>query len=119
MCALYNEEKKLYLDIICPKEVLSLGSLLKRLREERKLTLREVSKELDVDISMLGKIEKNSRTPTDKFIERASVFFNIGDEELKIAYLSDVIVNQIIEEEKLSDRILDIVQQKLDYLKKK
>ena len=41
----------------------SFGEIIKKFREEKNLPLRVVAKEVSIDTSTLGKIEKNERTP--------------------------------------------------------
>lgn len=95
----------------------TFGETVKELREEKKLTLREVAKELKIDISMLGKIEKNTRKPTMALIKQFAKVFSVSDKDLKVAFLSDIVSYQIIGEEDVADRVFKVAERKIRYLK--
>ena len=83
----------------------TFGDTVKKLREEKNLPLREVAEALNIDTSMLGKIEKNSRKPTKQLIEKFAEFFKVSDKDLTIAFLSDTVAYQIMEEEDFSSEV--------------
>ena len=95
----------------------TFGDTIKKLRETNSLTLREVAEKLGIDTSMLGKIEKNTRTPTLQIIQKIAQIFNVSDKELRINYLSDMIVYHIVQEEEFADEILQEAKKKINYLK--
>ena len=97
----------------------TFGETVRRLREMQNLTLREVAEELEIDISMLGKIEKNSRKPTKKLIEKFARFYKVNPKDLKIAFLSDAIVYQVIGDEDFATEALKVAEKKVKYLKTK
>lgn len=101
------------------KLVSTFGEKVKKLREEKELPLREVAEALDIDTSMLGKIEKNNRKPTKLLIERIAKYFNVSDKELMISFLSDSVVYQIMDEEEFASDILKAAEKKVRYLKTK
>lgn len=95
----------------------TFGDTIKILREEKKLTLREVSEFLKIDTSMLGKIEKNNRKPTKQLIEKFSKLFNVNIKDLTIAFLSDNVAYQIMDEEDFASEVLKVAEKKVKYLK--
>ena len=95
----------------------TFGDTVKRLREERNLPLREVAEALKIDTSMLGKIEKNSRKPTKQLIEKFAEFFKVSDKYLTIAFLSDAVAYQVMEEEDFSSEVFKVAEEKVKYLK--
>ena len=97
----------------------TFGDTVRKLREEKNLTLREVAEVLKIDTSMLGKIEKNSRKPTKQMIEKFAVFFEVSDKELMIVFLSDVVAYQVMEEIDFSNEVFKIAEEKVKYLKTK
>ncbi len=97
----------------------TFGDTVKKLREERNLPLREVAEELKIDTSMLGKIEKNSRKPTKQLIEKFAEFFKVSDKDLTIAFLSDTVAYQVMEEEDFSSEVFKVAEEKVEYLKTK
>lgn len=97
----------------------TFGDTVKKLREERNLPLREVAEALKIDTSMLGKIEKNSRKPTKQLIEKFAEFFKVCNKDLIIAFLSDVVAYQIMEEQDFSSEVFKVAEKKVKYLKTK
>jgi len=95
----------------------TFGETVKKLREEKQLPLREVAKTLGIDTSMLGKIEKNSRKPTKQLIEKFAKFFNVSGKDLMIAFLSDTVAYQVMEEDYAAE-VLKVAENKIKYLKK-
>ncbi len=78
--------------------VSTLGQLLRNVREEANLSLREVATNINIDTSLLGKIERNKRQPTKEHLKLLAVFFSLNEKELIKEYLSDQIANAIIVE---------------------
>lgn len=92
----------------------SFGETIRDLRTENHLTLREVAEYLKIDISMLGKIEKNSRKPTKIIIKDISKLFKISEDVLTVAYLSDTVAYSILGEE-LANEVLKAAEEKIKY----
>lgn len=64
------------------------GSLIYSHRQKRRLPLRKVAAELDIDTSTLSKIEKGDRQANPKMIPVIAKLFNLDFRELQIQYLS-------------------------------
>lgn len=94
----------------------TFGDTIKKLREDKKLTLREVSEFLKIDTSMLGKIEKNNRRPNKEMIAKFSELFNVSKKNLTIEFLSDSVAYQIKDED-LASEVLKVAEEKVKYLK--
>jgi HTH-type transcriptional regulator, competence development regulator len=97
----------------------TFGETVKKLREEQNLPLREVAEALSIDTSMLGKIEKNNRKPSKQLIEKFAKYFKVSDKDLMIAFLSDAVAYQIMDEEDLSSEVFKVAEKKVKYLKTK
>jgi len=95
----------------------TFGDTIKTLREEKNLTLREVSEYLKIDTSMLGKIEKNNRKPTKDLIGKFAKLFNVSEKKLTIEFLSDSVAYQIMDEEDFASEVLKVAEKKVKYLK--
>jgi transcriptional regulator with XRE-family HTH domain len=93
----------------------TFGETVKKLREEKKLTLREVAEALEVDTSMLGKIEKNSRKPNKLLIENFAKFFNVEEKDLTISFLSDSVAYKVLDED-YPVEVLKVAEEKVQYL---
>lgn len=124
------------MDIICPKcqnllfldnkypqmiqgdIITSFGKQIRLLREKCNLSLREVSTQIGIDTSLLGKIERDERQPTKEQIKLFAAFYQIDEKELIRVNLSDQLAYKIIEADVDKD-ILKVAEQKIEYLKTK
>ena len=95
----------------------TFGETIRKLRKEKRLTLREVAFALSIDTSMLGKIEKNSRKPTRQLIEKIAKFFKVSAKDLMIAFLSDTVAYQVMDGEDFVSEVLYVAEKKVKYLK--
>ncbi len=77
----------------------TLGTLIRNLRKERKLPLREVAGFLDMDQAILSKIERGQRNITREQIIKLADYFQVNQEDLLVAWLSDKIMYTIGDEE--------------------
>jgi transcriptional regulator with XRE-family HTH domain len=99
-------------------KVATLGEQVRTLREEAKLSLREVAEKIGIDTSLLGKIERGERQATKEQIRRFANYFKLDEKDLLKEYLSDQIAYRIIEEEADLDT-LKVAERKVEYLKTK
>lgn len=97
----------------------TFGETVKKLREELNLPLREVAEALNIDTSMLGKIEKNNRKPNKQLIEKFAKYYKVSDKDLLITFLSDTVAYRIMDEEDLSNEVFKVAEEKVRYLKTK
>lgn len=97
--------------------MLSIGKQIRKLREERGLPLRKVAAKLDIDQSILSKIERGERKASKKQIIKIAEIFNVGEKELLINYLSDNILYQLIDEDLAVDA-LKVAERKIKYFNK-
>lgn len=94
----------------------NFGKHLRELRETAGLTLREVASTINVDSSLLAKIERNQRTPTKQLIKNIALFFKMEEKELLSEFLSDQIAYKILDEG-ADLNILKVAEEKVSYLK--
>jgi transcriptional regulator with XRE-family HTH domain len=90
----------------------SIGELLKQLREEKKQLLREVAAGVNMDQGLLSKIERGERLPTKHQVVKFAHFFNVKGNELILAWLSDKLVNELVDED-LAKEALKIAEIKI------
>lgn len=93
----------------------SFGEQIRTLREEKELPLRKVAAFLDIDPSLLGKIERNERQPRKELIKQIAFFFKIDEKYLIRQFISDQIAYKIVEEDDME--ILKVAEKKIMYLK--
>ncbi len=98
--------------------VSSFGEHLRSLREQKKMSLREVATVIGIDTSLLGKIERNERQATKEQIKLVAFFFKYDEQLLIEENLSDQLAYKIIEADADRD-ILKVAEQKIEYLKNK
>jgi transcriptional regulator with XRE-family HTH domain len=70
----------------------SFGKKLRELRQERNEPLRVVAAAIEVDSSLLSKIEHGERLPTEQQLEKLAIYFNIALEELTALAIAEKIV---------------------------
>ena len=96
----------------------TFGEYIRSLREEAELPLRKVAADLNIDPSLLGKIERNERPPTKDFIKQVATYYKVDQKKLSDEFISDQIAYKILDEEADID-ILKVAEQKVNYLKTK
>ena len=96
----------------------SIGSQIRKLRVNKGLPLRKIAAELDIDQSILSKIERGERKASKKQIIQIAKIFNVDEKELLINYLSDKVLYDLIDEDLASD-VLKVAEQKIKYIAKK
>ncbi len=98
------------------KKHTTFGEQLRQLREIAGMTLREVAANIEIDPSLLAKIERNQRQPTKHLIKNIAGFFKVNEKELLEEFLSDQIANKILDEE-ADLKILKVAEEKVAYIK--
>ncbi|MBP7731031.1 MAG: helix-turn-helix transcriptional regulator [Bacteroidales bacterium] len=96
------------------KSYTTFGEHIRTLRETAGLTLKEVAENVEIDISLLAKIERNERQPTKKLIKNISNYFKVDDKELFNEFLSDQIAYKILDEE-ADLNVLKVAERKIKY----
>lgn len=94
----------------------TFGERLRQLRETAGMTLREVAGNVEIDPSLLAKIERNQRQPTKHLIKNLAGFFSVSERDLLEEFLSDQIAYKILDEEVDLD-ILKVAEEKIAYIK--
>ncbi len=96
----------------------TLGELLRELREQKGLLLRQVAATIEVDTAMISKFEKGERKPTRDQLNGLAKLFGADEAELTILYLSEKVVHDL-KDESYAKEALKEAEKKIDYLKKK
>jgi transcriptional regulator with XRE-family HTH domain len=102
-------------DIINPMK--KIAEILRELREQKGLLLREVSAAIETDQALLSKIERGERMPTREQVIRLAKFYKTDENELLVAFLSDKLVYEVQDEE-LALKAMQAAEQKVHYLTK-
>lgn len=84
---------------------LSIGGQIRKLRENEGLPLRKVAAVLDIDQSILSKIERGERMASKDQIIQIAKIFSVDEKELLINYLSDKVLYELIDEDLAADAL--------------
>lgn len=97
--------------------MLSIGEQIRKLREDQGLPLRKVAAELDIDQSILSKIERGERKASKEQIIQIARIFKADKKELLINYLSDRVLYDLKDEDLAADA-LKVAEEKIKYMTK-
>lgn len=88
----------------------SFGEYIRKIREERNLPLRKVAAALDIDTSILSKIERNERTATKEMIPVLSKILERPEKEIEIEFIQSVIESNLGDLKYLKDGLKEILK---------
>ncbi|MDX9846997.1 MAG: helix-turn-helix transcriptional regulator [Tenuifilaceae bacterium] len=94
----------------------TFGDIIRKLREEKRLPLRIVAGVLDTDQAIISKIERGQRRASKEQVIKLAEYFDMDKEILMVAWLSDKIAYELIDEE-FAGKALKVAEQKIGYLK--
>ena len=97
-------------------EIITFGEKIKHLRIDANISLRELSKLIEVDYSLLAKIENDKRKPSISVVDKIAKYYKIHKQDLIATLLSDKIAYEIINSN-LDTSILVIAEEKVNYLR--
>jgi predicted nucleotidyltransferase len=92
----------------------TFGETIRGYREERKLPLRKVAAGLDIDQAILSKIERGVRQASREMVMKLSEFFNVPENSLLVAWLSDKLVYEV-QDETVALQALQIAEERIAY----
>jgi len=97
--------------------VVTIGNILKEIRENRNLMLQDVAKQTDINFTLLSRIETGKRLPTKEQVERLAIFYNYNKNELLKILISDKIFDEVKEykETDISIEALQLAEEKIKY----
>ena len=95
----------------------SIGQIIREFRENKELLVRQVAALIEVDPSLVSKIERGDKRPTREQIRLLAGILEVDEDELMIAYLSDRLVYEVRDED-LAMEAIKVAEQKIEYLKK-
>ena len=72
----------------------TFGEMIRTLRKQQKLPLRVVASAIEIDSTLLSKIERGERLPTEKQIEKLAQYFNIPLDDLRARAIADKIIDE-------------------------
>lgn len=94
------------------------GQKIRQLRTSKKIPLRKLAAFLDIDPSILSKIERGQRSASRKMALKTAIFFDIEPQLLLNEFFSDKIAHMIYAENDC-ETILKLAERKVEYLREK
>ncbi len=85
------------------------GEFLRNRREQLGLPLRKVAAELDIDTSILSKIERNERVATKEMLPILAKTLEIQNKEVQIEFIQSTVLNELGDLEFLADGLKKIL----------
>jgi len=96
----------------------TFGEYIRQLRVNAGLPIRKIAAQLDIDSSLLGRIERNERHANKEIIANIAKIFNQDTQDLLQRFLSDQIAYKILDED-ADINVLRVAEKKIEYLKSK
>jgi len=85
---------------------MAFGEVLKKIRTDKQMSLRELGKELDISFTFIDKVEKGISPASENFLEKVLNYFPLHRKELIEAYTKDYIPAVIVDELKKKDEVI-------------
>lgn len=90
----------------------SFGEYLRNRREQLGLPLRKVAAELDIDTSILSKIERNERVATKEMLPTLARTLEVKEKELQIEFIKSTVLTELGDLEYLTDGLKKILKKR-------
>lgn len=88
----------------------SFGEYLRNRREKLGLPLRKVAAELDIDTSILSKIERSERVATKEMLPTLAKTLEIQDKEIQIEFIQSTVLSELGDLEFLADGLKNVLK---------
>lgn len=94
------------------------GSYIRELRVSRGMLLREVAARLEIDPSLLSRIEHGLKQPTRDQVIRLAGIFRVPQKGLMIQFLSDRVL-YALKDEKFALEAVQAAEEKISYIRQR
>jgi transcriptional regulator with XRE-family HTH domain len=88
----------------------SFGEYLRNRREQLGLPLRKVAAQLDIDTSILSKIERNERVATKEMLPTLAKTLEVQKKEIQIEFIQSTVLNELGNLEFLADGLKSVLK---------
>ncbi len=88
----------------------SFGDYLRNRRKELGLPLRKVAAELDIDTSILSKIERSERVATKEMLPTLAKTLEIQDIEIQIEFIQATVLSELGDLVFLADGLKNVLK---------
>jgi len=92
----------------------TFGDEIRKLRQEKKLPLRNVAAFLDIDQAILSKIERGLRPASKELAIRIAVYFGVEPNRLLVSWLSEKVLYELRDEDMALEAI-KLAEEKITY----
>lgn len=86
------------------------GEYLRNRREQLGLPLRKVAAELDIDTSILSKIERNERVATKEMLPTLARTLEVQEKEIQIEFIKSIVLSELGDLEFLTDGLKNVLK---------
>ena len=97
------------------KNMQTIGTTFKNIREERNLLLENVSKKTSISKAVLSRIENGKRIPTREQVNQLCKYYKAEKNEIIIQWLSDKLVNEVLDED-FALQAMQVAEEKIKYV---
>ncbi|MBP8115914.1 MAG: helix-turn-helix transcriptional regulator [Chitinophagaceae bacterium] len=94
------------------------GDRIRELRVKQKLLLRQVASMLEIDTSIISKIERGDRQIKKEQIAILAEILKVEKDELLILWLADQLYD-VVKDEKLAYKAMQVAEKKINFKKRK
>ena len=91
---------------------LEFGKFIQKKRKEKNFTLKHVADKLEMDLSMLSKIENGERQMQGHMLKPLADLFNLPFKEIQMKYLYNKIQDEYGAEPYLRETLVNILEEK-------
>lgn len=88
----------------------SFGEYLRNRREQLGLPLRKVAAELDIDTSILSKIERSERVATKEMLPTLAKTLEFQEKEIQIEFIQSTVLSELGDLEFLADGLKNVLK---------
>ena len=88
----------------------SFGEYLRNRREQLGLPLRKVAAELDMDTSILSKIERSERVATKEMLPTLAKTLEVQEKEMQIEFIQSTVLSELGDLKFLTDGLKNVLK---------
>lgn len=88
----------------------SFGEYLRNRRDQLGLPLRKVAAELDIDTSILSKIERSERVATKEMLPTLAKTLEVNHKEIQIEFIQSTVLSELGDLEFLADGLKNVLK---------
>ncbi len=93
----------------------SFGQTIREMREARKLLLREVAAKMNVDSSLLSRVENGMKRLSREQVVTLAAVLEEDEEKLLVLYLGERVVYELRDEEDLAIEAIMVAEKRIRY----